>query len=126
MRPGEVILEVIIPDLAENHGASYIKYVTRSSEDRPCVGVAAIVEFGKDRVCEELRIVVGAVAEIPQEFSNICSIAKGERITSNVARKIGVDYAGEIDPISDMRGSGWYRKELIQVLVARAILQASG
>ena len=126
LRPGEVILEVIIPDLAENYGASYIKYVTRSSEDRPCVGVAAIVEFGKDRVCEELRIVVGAVAEIPQEFSNICSIAKGERITSNVARKIGVDYAGEIDPISDMRGSGWYRKELIQVLVERAILQASG
>ena len=83
LRPGEVILEVIIPDLAENYGASYIKYVTRSSEDRPCVGVAAIVEFGKDRVCEELRIVVGAVAEIPQEFPNICSTAKGERITSN-------------------------------------------
>ena len=126
LRPGEVILEVIIPDLAENHGASYIKYVTRSSEDRPCVGVAAIVEFGKDRVCEELRIVVGAVADIPQEFQDICNAAKGEKITSSVARKIGGDYAGEIDPISDMRGSSWYRKEVIRVLVERAILQASG
>ena len=69
---------------------------------------------------------VGAVAEIPQEFPDICSAATGEKITSNVARKIGGDYAGEIDPISDMRGSGWYRKEVSKVLVERAILQASG
>ncbi len=122
----EIITEVIIPDMAADTHATYIKFVTRSSEDRPCVGVAAVVQGGNEAMCEDLNVTVGAVAAKPQKLSEVEAMAKGERITEELAREIGRGYAAGIAPISDMRGSTWYRKQVIEVLVRRAILQAVG
>lgn len=126
LAPDEIITEVIIPDLPTNSGATYIKYVTRSSEDRPCVGVAAIAEGRHDSSCDNLRVVVGAVTGTPQNFPEVEALARGQKLTDNLTREIGRRYAEQIDPLSDMRGSSWYRKQVIEVLVQRAIKQAVG
>jgi CO/xanthine dehydrogenase FAD-binding subunit len=70
--------------------------------------------------------VVGAVAGTPQEFPEIEALANGQALNEDLAREIGHAYAKAIDPISDMRGSGPYRRQVIEVLVRRAILQAGG
>ena len=119
----EIITEVFVPEMAPGTGTAYIKFNTRSSEDRPCVGVAAVAER-RDGVCEGLRVVVGAVAGTPQEVPEAEALARGREITEDLAREIGHAYAEAIDPISDMRGSDWYRRQVIEVLVRRAILQA--
>lgn len=126
LAPDEVITEVIIPEIPDSTGTSYIKYVTRSSEDRPCVGVAAVVERRQDNICDNLHVVVGAVAAIPQKLPEVESLASDQKITESLAREIGQRYAKEIEPLSDMRGSSWYRKQVIEVLVRRAIMQAAG
>lgn len=126
LAPDEIITEVIVPDMSDNTGATYIKHVTRSSEDRPCVGVAAIVQRGANNTCEDLRIVVGAVADTPQTLGEVEALAHNEKLTDSLAREIGRRYAEEIDTLSDMRGSSWYRKQVIEVLVRRAIEEAAG
>lgn len=126
LAPDEIITEVIVPDMPDNTGATYIKHVTRSSEDRPCVGVAAIVQRGANNTCEDLRIVVGAVADTPQTLGEVEALAHNEKLTDSLAREIGRRYAEEIDTLSDMRGSSWYRKQVIEVLVRRAIEEAAG
>lgn len=121
----EIITEIFVPEMAPKTGAAYIKFNTRSSEDRPCVGVAAIVErHGERGVCENLRVVVGAVASVPQEIHAGEALAGGKEMTADLAREVGHAYAEAIDPISDMRGSDWYRRQVIEVIVRRAILQA--
>lgn len=122
----EIITEVIVPDMSPGTKADYIKFVTRSSEDRPCVGVAAIVASGDGETCDDLNVVVGAVAGVPQKLAGVEELARGQRLSEELAREIGRRYAAGIEPLSDMRGSSWYRKQVIEVLVRRAILNAVG
>jgi carbon-monoxide dehydrogenase medium subunit len=104
LEPDELIVEVRVP--AGDHRAVYRKFRSRTHEDRPCVGVAAC------RRADRLRVVVGAVAERPQFFPELC---QGE------PDAIGHGYAEAIDPISDVRGSSDYRRRVIAVEVRRAV-----
>lgn len=109
----ELVTEVRVP---RGEGRSvYRKFRSRSSEDRPCVSVAAVRENGG------LRVVVGAVAERPQYFPEVCAIAEGERLDGELAAEIGRRYAEDIEPISDSRGSARYRRRVIAVEVRRAL-----
>src|ERR687884_782545 len=113
LKEDELVLELRIP---RTSGPSvYRKFRSRSSEDRPCVSVASA------RDNSDLKVVVGAVADRPQYFPEICALAKGERITNELATEIGRRYAEEIEPLSDSRGSERYRKRVIAVEVRRAL-----
>jgi carbon-monoxide dehydrogenase medium subunit len=65
--------------------------------------------------------VVGAVAGRPQYFPEICDLARGERLSDELATEIGRRYAEEIEPLSDSRGSARYRRRIIAVEVRRAL-----
>ena len=109
----ELVTELRIP---QSSGPSvYRKFRSRSSEDRPCVSVAAARDNG------DLKVVVGAVADRPQYFPELCALATGETITKELATEIGRRYAEEIEPLSDSRGSERYRKRVIAVEVRRAL-----
>jgi carbon-monoxide dehydrogenase medium subunit len=109
----ELVTELRIP---QSSGPSvYRKFRSRSSEDRPCVSVAAARDSG------DLKVVVGAVADRPQYFPELCALARGEAITNELAAEIGRRYAEEIEPLSDSRGSERYRKRVIAVEVRRAL-----
>ncbi len=109
----ELVTELRIPRIS---GPSvYRKFRSRSSEDRPCVSVAAARDNG------DLKVVVGAVADRPQYFPELCALARGETITNELATEIGRRYAEEIEPLSDSRGSERYRKRVIAVEVRRAL-----
>ena len=113
--PDELLVEVRVPRNRER--VVYRKFRSRSSEDRPCVAVAAAQVDGK------LRVVVGAVAEKPQYFPEICALAEGETggYTRELVTEIGQRYAESIEPISDSRGSAAYRRRVIAVEVRRAL-----
>jgi carbon-monoxide dehydrogenase medium subunit len=115
LHPDELLVEVRVPRNRER--VVYRKFRSRSSEDRPCVAVAAAQVDGK------LRVVVGAVAEKPQYFPEICALAEGETggYTRELATEIGQRYAESIEPISDSRGSAAYRRRVIAVEVRRAL-----
>jgi carbon-monoxide dehydrogenase medium subunit len=122
LRPDEVVTEVIVPAQMSTRSA-YVKFVSRSSEDRPCLGVAAFLDTDGD-VCRELRVAVGAAAATPQEFPAVEAIAAGQRLTPALIQEIAEGYASAIDPIADLRGSAWYRTQLTRVLVRDAITEA--
>jgi len=109
----ELVTELRIP--RGNGRSVYRKFRSRSSEDRPCVSVAAAQEDGR------LRVVVGAVAGRPQYFPEICDLAMEERLNGEVATEVGRRYAEEIEPLSDSRGSARYRRRVIAVEVRRAL-----
>ncbi|HXV82555.1 MAG TPA: FAD binding domain-containing protein, partial [Candidatus Binatia bacterium] len=80
LAPDEIMTELIVPDPAPGSRSIYLKYISRSSEDRPCVGMAVVVENEPDGSCKNLRLVAGAVAEIPQESDSAEAIARGTRL----------------------------------------------
>ena len=122
--PTELVTGIRIPLLAPGSGAVYEKFVTRSSEDRPCVGVAAIVRLKPDGTYAEVRAAVGAAAETPQRFPELEREAIGQAPDDALHRRIAEGYAERIEPLDDMRGSAWYRTEMVKVWVRRAIEHA--
>jgi aerobic carbon-monoxide dehydrogenase medium subunit len=113
IEPDELLVEVRVPPAPTR--AVYRKHRSRSSEDRPCVAVAAARRDG------ELRVVVGAVAETPQHFPDVCALAGDGPLDVELATEIGRHYAERIAPIADARGSAAYRRRVTAVEVRRAV-----
>jgi aerobic carbon-monoxide dehydrogenase medium subunit len=111
--PDELLVEVRVPPAPGR--AVYRKFRSRSSEDRPCVAVAAVRDDGG------LRVVVGAVAGRPQQFPDVCAPAAGRAIDAALAAEIGRGYAERIEAIGDARGSAAYRRRVTGVEVRRAV-----
>jgi carbon-monoxide dehydrogenase medium subunit len=126
LQPDEILREVIVPERSAGAKQAYIKYVTRSSEDRPCIGSFAWLDLAANGACRELRVTLGAIAGTPQEFTEAENWATGQRLGPDLIRHIAEHYAERVDPVSDMRGSAWYRKQMAAVFVRRAIEQALG
>ena len=125
LEPNEIITGVRIPIPNAGTRGVYEKYVTRSSEDRPCLGVVAMVRMADDgKRCDDLRVALGAVADVPQRFPELEALARGTSLDEDVARAIADGYAERVDTLADMRGSAWYRTEMIRVWVRRAIERA--
>ena len=125
LSPDEILTELIVPDLAPGTRSVYLKYVSRSSEDRPCVGVAVVLENEANGTCKDLRLVAGAVSETPQEFAGAGAMARGKHLTDSLIEEIAGSFSSDVEPLSDLRGSAWYRKQIIRVMARRAIQQAS-
>lgn len=121
LEPNEILTEVIIPSLPVSARASYHKYTSISAEGRPCVAVGAVADFDANGKCRDLKIAVGAAVETPQRVSDAEVIAHDHALTDEVITSIAEGYAKTLDPLTDVRGSAWYRKEMIRVFVKRAL-----
>jgi carbon-monoxide dehydrogenase medium subunit len=109
----ELLVEVRVP--AAPARAVYRKFRSRSQEDRPCVSVAATHDGSA------LRVVVGAVADTPQHYPDVCALADGAPLDAQLAAEVGRRYAERIQPLEDARGSAPYRRRITAVEVRRAI-----
>jgi carbon-monoxide dehydrogenase medium subunit len=121
LEPNEILAEVIIPALPSSARAAYYKYTSVSAEGRPCVAVGAVADFDSSGKCLDLRIAVGAAVETPQRLKDAEAMAHGHTLTDELVADIAEEYARTLDPLSDVRGSAWYRKEMIRVFVRRAL-----
>jgi carbon-monoxide dehydrogenase medium subunit len=122
--PDEIVTDVLVPiPPAGTHGV-YLKYVTRSSEDRPCVGAAALVRQDADGRLADVRVAVGAVAGQPLRLPTVEAQARGQVPSETLFRELGEQYADAVEPVSDARGSATYRKRMVAVFVRRALHDA--
>lgn len=121
LEPNEILAEVIIPVLSSPGRATYHKYTSISAEGRPCVAVGVVADFDADGKCLDLRIAVGAAVETPQRVREAEALAHGSTLTDELVAAIAEEYSLKLDPLTDVRGSAWYRKEMIRVFVKRAL-----
>jgi aerobic carbon-monoxide dehydrogenase medium subunit len=125
LAPDEVVAEVLIPIPSPETRAVYLKYLTRSSEDRPCVGATGLVRTDTDGKLTDVRAAVGGIAGRPLRLPEVERQAQGQPASEAVFREIGDAYAAAADPIADVRGSASYRKRMVSVFVRRALQAAA-
>ena len=122
IRRDEILTEVIIPDQPAT-GSTYAKFGLRKSGALAVVGVAVSVTV-KDGVIMDSRIVMGAVAPVPLRARDAEDTLRGQTITDELLEKAAAVAAAESRPISDLRGSAEYRRELVRVLTKRSLRKA--
>jgi carbon-monoxide dehydrogenase medium subunit len=118
----ELIREVRVPALAGRR-ATYLKCTTRSADDWPALGVALNGHLDQGQL-SGVRLVLGAVTEMPARLLDAERVLEeGPLDAARIARACEAA-AAAVDPNSDARGSGAYKRQLVRVYVGRAIAAA--
>ena len=125
LAPGELVTAVTVPLLPAASGASFIKFLPRTADDYATVAVSVVVTLEPDgERCREARIALGSVGVTPIRARAAEALLAGERLGEGLLRAAGEAVKGEVDPLSDHRGSAAYKREMAAVMVGRAIGQA--
>jgi len=123
LTPGEIVTEIDIPDLGARESAAYIKHAVRKAMDLAIVGVAAWLKMDGS-TCVDCRIALGAVATTPIRTTRAEKVLIGQKLTDELMEQAGVAASEDCSPISDVRASAEYRKDMIRVFTKRSIKKA--
>lgn len=121
LEPSEILVDVKIPPMPAGSKAVYLRYSTLSANDWPCLGLAALLSKEDDR-CKELRLAMGGVAATPVLVQGL-EFARQQRLSESVIEEVLRTVDRQISPFSDLRGSEWYKRQMVRVFVRRAIKQ---
>ena len=124
LRTGELLIEVQVPLSPPRTGGVYLKHATRKFMDLAIVGVAAVITLSSDEVCRDAKIVLGAVAPTPIRVQQAEGVIKNKMINEEKIQECAVVAAEEASPISDVRASAEYRREMVKVFTRDAVRRA--
>jgi carbon-monoxide dehydrogenase medium subunit len=122
LKRGELIAEVIVPKQGARR-AAYLKCTTRSADDWPALGVAAVLEMDGATV-RDARLVISAATDTPTRLAKAEAVLRGARADEATLARAGEAAAAEAKVIGDAHGSAAYKRELVRVYVARAVRAA--
>jgi len=114
LKPGELVTAIELPAPGPRTGKAYLKHGRRKAMELATVGVAVSVSP------ESARIVLGAVAPTPIRATRAEQVFLKSKNVAEAAEAAMI----EAQPISNVRASAEYRREMVRVLTRRAIEQA--
>jgi len=121
LKEDELLEEIHIPGPPKGTGASFQKMRHhQTSIDIAIVNAAArlTIESG---VCKVAKVAMGSVAATPMYSKKAEELLTGNKIDSGLIKKAADAASQEAKPIDDIRGSAGYRKQMVAVLVERAL-----
>jgi carbon-monoxide dehydrogenase medium subunit len=116
----ELLTRILIPKKPPGSGACHSKFQRRASNSLAVAsaGVFLRVENG---TCREARVVLGAVAPVPLLAERAGDALTGKTPSPETIARAAEIARDEARPISDVRGSEGFRRELVYVLTHRAL-----
>lgn len=122
LSPHEIMTDILLEPPRKNMKTCFMKK-GRVKMDLAVASVAVLLEMEGKR-CRKARIAAGSVAPIPLRLHNAESVLEGSAISSRTvanARQLAED---EIVPITDIRSSEEYRRQITGILVKRVLEKA--
>jgi len=110
----ELMIEIQIPFPRQGTGSAFMKS-TRVGADISKISCALMIER-EGEVCASCRIAFGAVAPVPMRAKEAEAFLKGKKVDEALLKEAGDIISGEINPITDIRSTAEYRKEIAKVL----------
>jgi len=121
----ELLVEIEIPTPPAGSTGGYLRLTTREEMDIAVAGVASFITPSRQKdSIDDVRIAFGAVAPTPRRALKAEAVLRGKSLNGDLIETAAETAAGEASPISDIRGSAGYRRELVRVLTARTLKSA--
>ena len=117
--PGEFIEGVFIPDLPEHSVLHAYKISKRFDQDISAVLGAFFLSFHEDGSIERARLAFGGMAGVPKRAADAEKALTGRKWTAEAMADARMAIAEDFTPLSDMRGSAWYRSTVAANLLNR-------
>lgn len=125
LREGEFVTGIQVETPAPRTGSAYMRHTPRGAMDIAAVGVGASVTLApRTGACQDVRIVMGAVAPTPLRAKGAEKVLRGERLSEALIAEAAGVASGEARPISDVRASADFRREMVGVLTERMVTAA--
>jgi carbon-monoxide dehydrogenase medium subunit len=122
LEPGAIVTGVRVPPVPDGAVGGYVKFCPRSAEDKPLIGVAALIERDPDGGrCRGARIALAGAAPTAMRAARAERVLRGETLSDSVLAEAADAAAAEADPLSDLMGSAGYRKEMVRVWTRRLL-----
>ena len=124
--PTEVLTEVEVPGMPPRSSAAFLKFLPRTEDDYGTVTAAVRLTADESgQRCADVRIALGAAGSTTIRARAAEDALRGQALTEEAFREAAEVAKGETDPISDIRGSAGYKREMAGVFVRRALVRAS-
>ncbi len=125
LRHGELLVEFLLPPPTPRAAGLYRRHTPRRQMDIAVVGVAVAVEMDdSDGTLRKVRIALGAVAPTPIRARQAEAALEGQAPTPEAIARAAALAQAEARPISDVRGSAAFRRQLVGVMTERLLRQA--
>lgn len=121
VQEGELLTSVKLPPLPANARTCYVKFLPRTEDDYATVAVAARLQLDANNRCEDVRVALGAAAEVPLRAKKVEDALRGKTLTEALIDDAAELVTGEVDPIADIRGSAEYKRAMARVWTSRAL-----
>ncbi len=122
----ELLAQVILPKPDARSAGAYIRFTPRREMDIAVVGAAARLSLDGEGRITKARVALASVAPTPVRARAAEACLEGKAVSDELFADAARAARGDASPISDTRGSAAYRKDLISVLVERALKRAAG
>jgi carbon-monoxide dehydrogenase medium subunit len=125
LQRGEILAELRVPPMPSLSSAVYLKHAIRGAADLAIVGVAVVATMDRG-VWRHVKIALGAVAPTPIRARNAETLLEGEEINDALIEQAAEAATADSRPITDVRASADYRREMVKVFTQSAIRRISG
>jgi len=115
----EILTEIRIPPFRGKTGTAFIR-LSRASMDIAKISIAVLLQFGGETVTSA-KIALGSVAPTPILANKAAQILIGKSLTKETIGRAAETVAEEIRPITDIRGTAEYRKDVSHVMARDAL-----
>ena len=127
----EILTAVHVPMPKPGFAARFYKFGIRPALDIATIAIAiggVMVQGRAGRALKDVRVVFGAVAPTPIRAPKTEAVLEGTPLDAAAIDAAANAARDEVQPISDIRASAWYRKELIHNMTRRTLqdVAASG
>lgn len=118
----ELLVEIEVPTPTKRSAGCYLRHTTREEMDIAVAGVGSFIILPtRGKSPKEVRIALGAVAPMPIRAHGAEALLVDRPISEKSIEQAAIKAAEESRPISDVRASAEYRREIVKVLTRRTL-----
>lgn len=122
--PDEIVTSIDLPTPASGSVSMYYKYAIRRAIDLAMVGVAVNIDMD-GAVVRGAKIGLGAVAVVPKRAYNAEDMIIGRELTQELIDAAALTASrDDCKPISDIRATADYRREMVRLNVRDGLMLA--
>jgi aerobic carbon-monoxide dehydrogenase medium subunit len=123
----EILTDITIPEEMGTYGTAYCKHARRKAMNLPIIGVAVGLSLNLDETIADARIALTVAAPTPIRIDEAEDFLRGKPLTDDILKEAGLIASSPecCSPRDSLRCEGWYREDMVRVLIPRVAKEAA-